>query len=102
MLISKNERVTITLPAELVREIDRFERNRSRFMQRAARAELERRRRDLLRQSLRSPHPETTELADVGLNEWAAGLPDDDVAGLVDLEGGKGVRWTSGEGWTEG
>ncbi|MBI3980091.1 MAG: hypothetical protein HY331_18105 [Chloroflexi bacterium] len=96
-----NERVTITLPADLVRDIDRLEKNRSRFFQEAARHELERRRRDLLGRSLRSPHPETAELAEAGFQEWAASLPEDDAAGLVDLHAGKEVRWVPGEGWTE-
>ena len=96
-----NERVTITLPSEIVREIDRFESNRSRFLQEAARAELDRRRRELLRQSLRSPHAETAELAEAGLDEWAAALPAEDGTDLLDLRRGKDVRWVPGEGWTE-
>ena len=96
-----NERVTVTLPAELVRNIDRLEKNRSRFMQDAARHELERRRRELLQESLRSPHPETAELADAGFDHWAATLPDEDAAGLVDLRAGVEVRWLPGEGWTQ-
>ena len=95
-----NERVTITLPADLVRDIDRLEKNRSKFLQEAARHELERRRRDLLQRSLRSPHLETAELAEAGFQEWASSLPEEDAAGLVDLQAGKGVRWVPGEGWT--
>lgn len=94
-----HERVTITLPADLVRDIDRLERNRSRFLQNAARQELERRRRELLRDSLRSPHPETADLAEAGLEEWGFSLPDEDAASLVDLQAGTEVRWLPGEGW---
>lgn len=96
-----NERVTITLPADLVRDIDRLEKNRSKFLQEAARHELARRRRDLLGRSLRSPHPETAELAETGFSEWAASLPEEDAVGLVDFQAGKEIRWVPGEGWTE-
>ena len=34
--MASTERVTVTLPAELVKEIDHFERNRSRFIAEAA------------------------------------------------------------------
>ena len=96
-----NERVTVTLPAELVRDIDRLDKNRSRFIQDAARHELERRRRELLQESLQSPHPEAAELADAGFDDWAAALPDEDASGLVDLRTGVEVRWLPGEGWTQ-
>ena len=97
-----HERVTITLPADLVRDIDRIERNRSRFLQEAARHELERRRRDLLARFLQRPHPETADLADAGFQEWASSLPAEDAAGLVNLQAGAEVRWVPGEGWTSG
>lgn len=96
-----SERVTITLPADLVRDIDRLEKNRSKFIQEAARRELARRRRDQLARSLQSPHPETAELAEAGFQDWASSLPEEEVAGLVDLQAGKEVRWVPGEGWTE-
>jgi hypothetical protein len=99
--VPTNERVTVTLPADLVRGIDRLEKNRSKFIQEAARRELERRRRDLLARSLRSPHPETAELAEAGFEDWASSLPEEDAAGLVDLRAGTDVRWVPGEGWTE-
>ena len=99
--MTATERVTITLPADLVRDIDRLEKNRSRFLQEAARHELERRRRALLERSLRSPHAEGAELADAGFQEWAASMPDEDAAGLVDARAGREVRWVPGEGWTE-
>ena len=98
--MAKNERVTISLPADLVRDIDRLEKNRSKFIQDAAHAELERRRRERLQHSLRSPHPETAELADAGFEEWASSLPEEDAAGLVDARAGTEVRWVPGEGWT--
>lgn len=95
------ERVTITLPADLVRDIDRLEKNRSRFLQEAARRELHRRRRDQLRRSLARPHPDSTTLAESGFPDWAASLPEEDAAGLVDGRLGRQVRWVPGEGWSE-
>jgi hypothetical protein len=93
-------RVTVTLSAELVEGIDRFERNRSRFIAEAVERELVRRRREGLLHSLKNPHPEAAEPAEAGVAEWGASLPasDDD---LVDLKGGKPVRWVEGQGWIE-
>jgi Arc/MetJ-type ribon-helix-helix transcriptional regulator len=96
------ERVTVTLPNDLVRDIDLRERNRSKFVAEAVRHELDRRRRTELRRSLRNPHPETAELAEQGLAEWASGLPEEDTEALVDWSVGKPVRWAPGEGWIEG
>jgi len=48
------ERVTVTLPESLVRDIDRREENRSKFVAEAVRRELDRRRRCDLRRSLAS------------------------------------------------
>jgi hypothetical protein len=100
MAVAVKERVTITLPAELVRDIDRLEKNRSKFLEEAAQHELERRRRAALERSLRSPHPETEELEAAGFGEWAAALPDEEAAGLVDRRAGAAVRWVPGAGWT--
>lgn len=93
-------RVTITLPAELVEEIDRLEPNRSRFIAGAVTRELARRRRQALHRSLRSPHPEAAALAAEGLADWGASLPAGDE-GLVDGRSGRGVRWVEGQGWVE-
>jgi hypothetical protein len=97
--MATTERVTVTLPVDLVEGIDRFERNRSRFIAEAVEHELVRRRREGLRRSLESPHPEAAELAETGLADWSAGLPDDE--GLVDVSAGKPVRWVEGQGWVE-
>jgi Arc/MetJ-type ribon-helix-helix transcriptional regulator len=96
------ERVTVTLPMELVRDIDRREKNRSKFVAEAVRHELDYRRRDELRRSLRNPHPESAELADEGLEAWAHSLPAEDGEALVDSRAGDPVRWVPGEGWVEG
>jgi hypothetical protein len=95
------ERITVTLPEDLLRDIDRCEKNRSRFVLEAVRRELDRRRRVELRRSLDNPHPESTELAEQGLQEWAQGLPEEDVESLVDPRSGTPVRWIPGQGWVE-
>ena len=58
-----------------------------------------RRRREALLSSVRSPHPETVDLADAGLGDWTSDLPDDE--GLVDVAGGTAVRWVEGQGWVK-
>lgn len=93
-------RVTVTLPSEMVERIDELERNRSRFVAEAVTRELARRRRAGLLRSIKSPHPEAAELADVGLEEWGASLPAGDED-LVDRSAGKAVRWVAGRGWVE-
>lgn len=91
------ERVTITLPSDLLDEVDQLERNRSRFIAEAVQHEVTRRRRAALMTSVRNPHPETTQRVDTGLADWASDLPDDD--GLLDPSGGTAVRWVEGQGW---
>lgn len=95
-----NERVTVTLPRDLVDEVDRKERNRSKFVREAIRHELERRRREAVRRSLLSPHPESRETAELGLQAWAVGLPERDEE-LLDPQAGTEVEWRPGEGWVE-
>ena len=94
------ERVTVTLPTKLLKDLDQMEKNRSRFIQEAVRREVERRRREDLRRSLRNPHGEVRETADLGYRAWAKALPEEDVSTLVDPRGGRAVRWLPGEGWT--
>jgi len=94
------ERVTVSLPVDLVESIGRFEHNRSRFIAEAVKHELvRRRRREGLLRSLKSPHPEATDLSETGLADWGASLPDNDR--LVDESAGKPVRWVEGQGWVE-
>jgi hypothetical protein len=93
------ERVTVTLRADLLEEIDRVERNRSRFIAEAVEHELQRRRREALLQSLANPHPETTEMADIGIGDWVNDIPAE--SDLVDLSSGTPVRWVEGRGWVE-
>lgn len=98
--MATTERVTVTLPIELVERIDRLERNRSRFMAEAAEHELLRRRREGLLRSLETPHPDAAEIADVSLADWNASLPVDDEE-LVDVTAGTPVHWVPGQGWTD-
>jgi hypothetical protein len=100
--MSVSARVTITLPADVVREIDRLEKNRSKFVLEGVRRELHRRRRESLRRSLRSPHAESPHLAEAGFDEWAKSLPGENAADLVDVHGGTPVRWVQGRGWVKG
>jgi hypothetical protein len=48
-----------------------------------------------LRLSLRSPHPESEELAEVDFTEWAQRLPEGDEQ-MLDLRAGRSVRWIPG------
>jgi Arc/MetJ-type ribon-helix-helix transcriptional regulator len=95
------ERITVTLPDDLLREIDRREKNRSKFVAEAVRREIHRRRRAELKRSLENPHPKTAELAGEGLEEWSCGLPEEDTEALLDSSAGRAVRWVPGEGWQE-
>ena len=95
-------RVTVTLPSELVEEIDRRERNRSRFVLEAVRREVTRRRREELRRSLSRPHAETQEIADAGLDDWGSGSKLADSSELLDARAARPVRWVPGKGWVEG
>ena len=93
-----NARVTVTLPSEVVRAIDREEVNRSRFVLKAVTRELDRRRTEQLGQSLRHPHPESLEMADAGFATWAERLADD-ASDLIAPGAGEEVRWTADHGW---
>ena len=95
-----NERVTVTIPEELVRDIDRRERNRSRFILQAVQNELQRCRKEELRRSLHAPHLESEHLAQAGTVDWMGSLPEGDND-LVDVKAGAGVRWVPGQGWLE-
>src|SRR5262245_35706053 len=95
--MATTERVTITLPVDLLDEVDRLERNRSRFIAEAVQNELVRRRRAALLESVQHPHPETTQFVDPGLADWSSDLPDDE--GLLDRSAGAPVRWVEGQGW---
>jgi hypothetical protein len=95
------ERVTVTLSNDLLRDIDRREKNRSKFVAEAVRRELDRCRRAELRRSLENPHPDSAELAERGLEEWSRELPDEDSESLLDSSAGKAVRWVPGKGWLE-
>jgi hypothetical protein len=94
------KRVTVTLPDIIVEEIDRWEKNRSKFVLEATERELELRRRQELERSLQYPHPETDQVAEAGMGEWGDGWTAEDEE-LVDPSAGKAVRWTPDDGWHE-
>jgi hypothetical protein len=94
------ERVTVTIPADLIAGIDRIERNRSRFIAEAVRHELQRHQRLELLRSLQDPHPDSTATAALGLTTWTEALPEGD-SDLLDPAAGVGVRWTPGLGWQD-
>ena len=96
------ERVTVTLPNELIRDIARREKNRGKFVAEAVRRELDRRRRAEFRKSLNNPHAESADMAELGFDDWAGSLPDEDAASLVNMAAGKPVLWIPGQGWVEG
>ena len=91
------KRVTVTLPDELVEEIDRWETNRSKFVLEAAERELAARRRRELERSLHDPHQESAKIAEAGIEEWGRGWAVDDD--LLDESAGLNIRWTDGRGW---
>jgi len=95
------ERVTVSFAPALLRELDRRASNRSQFIQEAVRHEHLRRRREELEKSLATPHPETEELAEKGLEDWASRVGEDEVSELLDPESGTEIRWQPGEGWSE-
>lgn len=94
-------RVTVTLPGDLVAEMDRAAPNRSRFVLEAVTRELGRRRRAALRLSLSSPHPDALVVAEAGVGEWGRSLPAGDADGLLEPSQGKRLRWAPGKGWKE-
>ena len=96
------EDVTVTLPSNLVREIDRRDKDRSKFVAEAVFKEIDRRCREEMQVSLENPHPQSAALADEGFAEWVESLPEEDTESLVDMSKGTPVRWVPGKGWLEG
>ncbi|HZJ08244.1 MAG TPA: ribbon-helix-helix domain-containing protein [Trueperaceae bacterium] len=99
--MATSERITVTLPAEVVERIDRLVKNRSRFVAQAIEHELASLRRAELLRSLSEPHDESLELAESGLEEWADQLSAA-AESLLDVSMGTPIRWVPGQGWTEG
>ena len=94
------KRVTVTLPDAIVDEIDRWEKNRSKFVLEATERELNLRRTHELERSLRNPHPESHQVAEAGIQEWGEGWTTDDED-LVDPSEGTPIRWTVEGGWSK-
>ena len=95
-------RVTLSLPDDLVQDMDRRGEDRSRFVEEAVRHELENRRNEDLALSLNNPHDETVQFVDAGLEAWGKGLPEESADALVDPRAGSAIHWAPGEGWIEG
>ena len=93
-------RVTVTLPGELLAEIDQQTDNRSLFVAEAVRAELHRRRKERLIESLQQAHPESLEMADCGFDEWVF-LTQEGDCDLVDPSSLRPIRWEPGKGWQD-
>ncbi len=93
------KRVTVTLPDELVEEIDRWEKNRSKFVLEAAQRELAARRQRELERSVHNPHPESLQVAEAGIEEWGRSWQADE--GLFEESEGRAIRWVDGIGWNE-
>lgn len=95
--MANTERVTITLPKDLLEEVDRLGGNRSRFIAQAVQQALYERERAAFRLSLENPHPESEAMAELGFAEWAS--QDFDDHDLVDMSLATPVRWTPDVGW---
>ena len=92
------ERVTVTLPGEIVDAIDRRAKNRSKFILGAVQQELERRKKEELMQSLKHPHPEAVEWTDEDFDDWCDEADAEDL-GLLDVNRARSVEWQPGKGW---
>lgn len=93
------KRVTVLLPEDVLREIDRVAADRGAFVRDAVRRETGRWRRARLRESLKSPHPESAAVAESEFDAWAGALPEEDLSDLVDAKTLTPVRWIEGKGW---
>lgn len=94
-------RVTITLPSEILTEIDQGDKNRSRYILEAVQREIARRRKEALEVSLTNPHPESQSIELIGLNDWFT-EGDQEARELLDFEAGTPVRWVPETGWVVG
>ena len=96
--MNMNERVTVTLPEQVVRDIERQEHNRSKFILQAVQNELKRRRIEGLQRSLSNPHPDSENIDQAGFVEWIDKMHEGDED-LVNIKAGESVRWIPGKGW---
>ncbi|MBZ0272226.1 hypothetical protein K8I61_09320 [bacterium] len=98
--MAATEKIEVELPKELLRHLEMSGKDRSDFIRLAIEHELARQLHEGLRLSYENPHPESEEFAELGLADWAAGLPEGDE-GLVDPSAGTPIRWVEGKGWVE-
>jgi hypothetical protein len=101
--MAATERITVTLPQGLLREVDARDENRSRFVAEAVHNELARRKHVEFLASLeqRAWTHEDDELIEADTNEWFAQTTPADSQ-LVDPTEGTPVYWQAGVGWLEG
>jgi hypothetical protein len=97
-VLRQTQRITLTLPSASIARIDRVEHNCSRFITDAVERELARQLRAELRRSLKAPHPEVLELAELRLGAYRKELPPE-LSDLVAPGAGVAVAWFEGEGW---
>lgn len=98
--MASSERITVTLPSNLLHGIDARSRNRSSYVQKALRHEFERESQLKLKESLDSPHPATGSFEDSEYQAWFNSIPAEDTD-FIDREAGVSVRWVAGSGWEE-
>ena len=96
------EDVTVTLPNDVIHDMDRQTDDRTEFIAEAVRREIERRRTMEFLRSLENPHPDSMLAAELGFAEWSNGLPNEDTEALASPTGGTEVSWMPDEGWVEG
>ena len=93
------QRIALTLPSEVITEIDRTTHDRDSFVEDAVRHEIDRRREDQLRRSLDDPHPETSKAVGSSPSNWPTGVPHDEWDELLRSELGEEIRWEEAKGW---
>lgn len=93
------QRITLTLPSEVVTAIDRTTHDRDSFVTDAVRHEIDRRREDQLQRSLDRPHPETSMANKSVPRDWPTGVPHDEWDELLTSELGQDICWEEEKGW---
>lgn len=98
-MAAHGQRISVSLPEELVNEIDRSAPDRDSFVAEAVKHELTRRQKDGLQASLEYPHAKTLLVAEAPLCEWPEGVPADEWSDVLDEDSGEEIRWVEGKGW---
>ena len=95
------EQIKVTLPEDVIRDIDRVHGDRDKFVLELVRLELQRRRHQESWRTSVDPLPERFHASEMELDDWGQDSPEGDLFGLVDLKTGAAVRWIPGKGWVE-